>query len=218
MSHYRDHLDAAQARIETLEAKLNERDASLAARDAELAEVRAEVARLRGESNDDGPFDGPDPRGGQRALFAALVMCGLATMTGYTMMRPSHCHQYRSSSVPAVAVRSAPGSLAGRAGIAPMDLGVTTGSEASRARLGMAAALAKVKPRLDVCRPEGDPDSRIEGSVTVTFEPDGGSPRVDLTPPYDGTEVGACVAQIYRSARVPRFDGQPVSLTAYFDF
>jgi hypothetical protein len=222
MSHYRDSLDAARARIETLEAKLNERDASLAARDAELAENRAEVARLRGEggNDDDRPLDGLDARGGQRVLFAALALCGFATATGYAMVRPVHCHQ--RGAAPAVAVRSMAGS---RAPLEPIDLGVTVSSEtngpaqrASRVRLGkaMVAALDAAKQRVDVCRPAGDGEPRGEGSVTVTFQPDGGS-TVELGPPYDGTAVGACVAQIYRSARVPQFDGQPISLTARFD-
>ncbi|HLM76177.1 MAG TPA: AgmX/PglI C-terminal domain-containing protein [Polyangiaceae bacterium] len=50
MSQYRDELEAARHRIETLEAQLREREASLDARDAELAERRAEVERLRRSS------------------------------------------------------------------------------------------------------------------------------------------------------------------------
>ncbi|MDI1475247.1 hypothetical protein [Polyangium sp. y55x31] len=44
---YRNNLDAARMRIETLEAKLTEREASLKAREAELAEQNAEITRLR---------------------------------------------------------------------------------------------------------------------------------------------------------------------------
>ncbi|HVK67323.1 MAG TPA: hypothetical protein VM694_22715, partial [Polyangium sp.] len=44
---YRNNLDAARMRIETLEAKLAEREASLRAREAELAEQTAENTRLR---------------------------------------------------------------------------------------------------------------------------------------------------------------------------
>lgn len=44
---YRNDLEAAQLRINTLEAKLDETKASLNARDAELAELRTERDRLR---------------------------------------------------------------------------------------------------------------------------------------------------------------------------
>ncbi|MDI1445523.1 hypothetical protein [Polyangium sp. 6x1] len=44
---YRNNLDAARMRIETLEAKLAEREASLRAREAEIAEQNAVLTRLR---------------------------------------------------------------------------------------------------------------------------------------------------------------------------
>jgi hypothetical protein len=220
MSHYRDHLDAAQARIETLEAKLNERDASLAARDAELAEMRAEIARLRGDGQDEErPPRGHDLRDGQRALLAALAVCGFATATGYAVVRPSHCHGGRAFSAPVVRPTPTP-----VATIDAMDLGPTVGS----ATIGPAqraapvhvsdaafAALEDAKRRVDACRQEGDGGPSGPGSATIAFLPAGGV-EVFLAPPYAGTDVGACVAQIYRAARVPRFDGKPIFMTANF--
>ena len=46
MSGYRDDLEAAQRRIDTLEAQLGERDASLKARRAELGELENKLRRL----------------------------------------------------------------------------------------------------------------------------------------------------------------------------
>jgi hypothetical protein len=48
---YRNDLEAARLRINTLEAKLDESKAALDARDAELAECRAERDRLRQAKN-----------------------------------------------------------------------------------------------------------------------------------------------------------------------
>jgi len=74
---YRNDLEAARLRLETLEAKLDEREASLRAREAEIAELRAERDRLRAR----------DEKGGDRPSFARrfivpvlthLVVAGLA--------------------------------------------------------------------------------------------------------------------------------------------
>jgi TonB family protein len=72
MSHYRDDLEAARHRIETLEAKLREREASLEAREAELAERRAEVERLRRRAG------GPAGEGRVGALSGGWVAAVLA--------------------------------------------------------------------------------------------------------------------------------------------
>ncbi|WP_437951746.1 hypothetical protein WME98_13830 [Sorangium sp. So ce296] len=210
MSHYRDHLDAARARIETLEAKLKEREAALAARDAELAEVRAEVERLRGGSGDDGPPDGPQGRaGGQRALLVALAVCGFATATGYAMVRPAHCPQ-RGAPYPAsaeVLPRSHDGHDAW-----------SSRADAARLRVGRAAgaALEHGRVRAQRCWQPDGPSG--EGSVTVTFAPSGDA-QVELDgPPYAGTEVGECVVDAFRAAasRVPSFDWEPLTLTTRF--
>lgn len=47
MSKYRDDLESAQLRVQTLEAKLREKDAALTQRDAALAARDAELAELR---------------------------------------------------------------------------------------------------------------------------------------------------------------------------
>ncbi|MGK4001852.1 hypothetical protein WMF31_04470 [Sorangium sp. So ce1036] len=212
MSQYRDHLDAARARIETLEAKLKERDAALAARDAELAEVRAEIERLRGGSGDDGPHDG---RGGQRALFVALAVCGFATATGYAVVRPTHCMQ-RSITYPAT-VEASPRGIDGHAGHA-MLLPARRGLDAERVRLGRVAGAAIERGKLNAqaCWQLDGP--RGEGSVTVVFAPSG-DVEVELgdDAPYAGTEVGDCVVDAFRSAApaLRAFDGEPLRLTTH---
>lgn len=71
MSQYRDDLEAARLRADTLEAKVKERDAALAARDAELLERDAEVARLRGAL---GLGAEPSREPGRRTPWPVLVM------------------------------------------------------------------------------------------------------------------------------------------------
>lgn len=210
MSQYRDHLDAARARIETLEAKLKERDAALAARDAELAEVRAEVERLRGGgSGDDGPNDS---RSGQRALFVALAVCGFATATGYAVVRPTHCLQ-RSVSY-AATVEASPGGVEARSGHA-MLLPTRLDLEAERVRLGRlaGAAVERGKLRAQACWEMDGPHG--DANVTVAFEPSGGV-RVELDDAsFSGTAVGDCVVDAFRSAApvLPPFNGEPLRLT-----
>ncbi|WP_437764212.1 hypothetical protein WMF27_36645 [Sorangium sp. So ce281] len=207
MSHYRDHLDAARARIETLEAKLKERDAALAARDAEIAEIRAEVERLRGGSDDDGPPDGPLGRGGgQRALLVALAVCSFATATGYAMVRPSHCLQ-RGGAYPL----SAEVSLRSQEGYDAWSSRV----DGARVRVSKAAgaALEHGRVRAKRCWQPGGPSG--EGSVTVTFAPSGEAHVALDGAPFAGTEVGACVVDAFQgaAARVPAFEGEPLRLT-----
>jgi TonB family protein len=84
MSQYRDELEAARHRIETLEAKVRERDAALEARDAELAERRAEVERLRRSSSSGAENRVGTISGGRIAVvlgvgaFAAVLSVGVA--------------------------------------------------------------------------------------------------------------------------------------------
>ncbi|WP_434043239.1 MULTISPECIES: hypothetical protein [Sorangium] len=208
MSHYRDHLDAARARIETLEAKLKERDAALAARDAEIAEIRAEVERLRGGPGDDGPLDGPHGRsGGQRALLVALAVCGFATATGYAMVRPSHCPG-RSAAYPAFVEVS---SLS-HDGIEPG--GSRLISEHLRLSTDAAAALERGGRRAQRCwQPDGPTG---DATVTVTFLRSGNAAVQLDGASYEGTEVGACVVDAFRAAAARVRPFEPMTMKTQF--
>jgi hypothetical protein len=46
----------------------------------------------------------------------------------------------------------------------------------------------------------------------VTFGNDGAPKAVAVSTPFAGTPVGACVAGVFRGARVPPFTGSPVTL------
>ncbi|MCC6552553.1 MAG: zinc-ribbon domain-containing protein [Polyangiaceae bacterium] len=81
---------------------------------------------------------------------------------------------------------------------------------AATAALGAAAGAAK-----SCKKPDGPTGS---GKVKVTFAPSGNVTSAQVQgPPFAGTPVGGCVAGVFRGARVPPFDGAPVSVTKSFN-
>lgn len=80
---------------------------------------------------------------------------------------------------------------------------------AATSALGAAAGAAK-----GCKKPDGPTGS---GKVKVTFAPSGNVTSASVQgPPFAGTAVGGCVASAFRSAKVPPFDGSPVSVTKSF--
>ena len=73
------------------------------------------------------------------------------------------------------------------------------------------ASLAEAQARASSCRKPDDPSGVAQ--VTITFAPSG---RVTTAlvagPPFAGTPTGGCVASTLRSARVPPFVGEPVTV------
>jgi hypothetical protein len=73
------------------------------------------------------------------------------------------------------------------------------------------ASLAEAQARASSCRKSDDPSGVAQ--VTITFAPSG---RVTTAlvagPPFAGTPTGGCVASTLRSARVPAFVGDPVTV------
>jgi len=73
------------------------------------------------------------------------------------------------------------------------------------------ASLAQAQARASSCRKADDPSGVAQ--VTITFAPSG---RVTTAlvagPPFAGTQTGGCVASTLRSARVPPFLGEPVTV------
>jgi serine/threonine-protein kinase len=76
------------------------------------------------------------------------------------------------------------------------------------ARLRGASEMAKL------CRRPGAQTG--PGKVQVTFDPSGSVTAVEVMPPYAGTGAGACVAQKFRSVKVPPFSGSPTTLQKGF--
>jgi hypothetical protein len=75
-----------------------------------------------------------------------------------------------------------------------------------------AAALSAAAGRASACRKEGDPSGTAR--VTVTFAPSGRVTSANLSgPPFAGTATGGCIASAMRSATVPAFSGDKVTVS-----
>lgn len=81
---------------------------------------------------------------------------------------------------------------------------------AATSALGSAAGGAK-----SCKKPDGPTGS---GKVKVTFAPSGNVTSAQVEgAPFAGTSVGGCVAGVFRGARVPPFDGAPVTVSKSFN-
>lgn len=80
---------------------------------------------------------------------------------------------------------------------------------AAKAALGAAAAQATS------CKQEDGPTGK--GQVQITFAPTGNTSAATVTDgTFGGTAVGACVAKLFRAAKVPAFNGTPVTVSKSF--
>jgi len=86
--------------------------------------------------------------------------------------------------------------------------GAAFDKNAAVAALGAAAASA------GSCK---NPDGPVgSGKVSVTFAPSGRATATNVAGELAGTEVGGCVARLFRTAKVPPFSGDPVTVTKSF--
>ena len=76
------------------------------------------------------------------------------------------------------------------------------------------AALARAASQAASCAGAGP---RGSGSIKVTFDPSGGVGSASVRPPFQGTEVGACVERHFRAASTPSFRGTPVATYGSFN-
>ncbi len=91
---------------------------------------------------------------------------------------------------------------------APAADGAAFDKNAAVAALGAAAANAG-----SCKKPDGPTGS---GKVSVTFAPSGRATATSVAGELAGTEVGGCVARLFRSAKVPPFSGDPVTVSKSF--
>jgi hypothetical protein len=86
-----------------------------------------------------------------------------------------------------------------------------------RAPLNRASALTALSSAANSaasCKREGGPTG--VGNASITFSPDGPVSSVNLSAPFAGTPVGACIQTVFRSAHVPAFSGSAVTLNKSF--
>lgn len=79
---------------------------------------------------------------------------------------------------------------------------------AAKAALGAAAGNA------GSCKTPDGPTGN--GKVSVTFMPSGRATNTQVSGDLAGTAVGGCVAKLFRSAKVPPFSGDPVTVSKSF--
>jgi hypothetical protein len=124
-----------------------------------------------------------------------------------TLDKPAPDNPYRAAAKPSApaAKPAAPVTLAeeapppaAKAAEGPFNRGVAMGQLSASANRAAACR-----------RPGGQSGS---GKATVTFGTDGAAKSVAVSPPFAGTPVGSCVTSAFRSARVPPFTGNPVTL------
>ncbi len=92
---------------------------------------------------------------------------------------------------------------------APKAAGPAFNVGAAKAALGSAAGNAAG------CRAPAGPSGT--GKVQVTFAPSGNvTSALIVSGPFGGTPVGSCVARTFRAAKVPAFDGSPMTVSKSF--
>jgi hypothetical protein len=64
------------------------------------------------------------------------------------------------------------------------------------------------------CKQPGGPTGT--GRALVTFAPSGRVTKAEITGDFAGTGVGGCVARLFRGARVPKFAGEPTTVSKTF--
>jgi hypothetical protein len=78
-----------------------------------------------------------------------------------------------------------------------------------------AAAASLGAVNLSKCAAPGGPFG--EGHVKITFAPSGKVSSIEVdSPPFAGTGVGGCIADKFRGARIPTFDGGAVTIGKSF--
>jgi hypothetical protein len=74
------------------------------------------------------------------------------------------------------------------------------------------SALSAAAGRASACRKQGDPSGTA--TVIVTFAPSGRVTSAQVNGrPFAGTATGGCIAGILRSAQVPAFSGDKVTVS-----
>lgn len=119
--------------------------------------------------------------------------------------------------MPACASNRAQAEPAGEPADAPAAEPAEAGSDGKA--FDQAAATAALSAAADAartCKQDGGPTG--SGKAKITFAPSGSVTSATIEgPPFAGTPVGGCVASAFSGARVPPFDGSPVSITKSFD-
>jgi hypothetical protein len=225
---YRNDLEAARLRINTLEAKLEESKASLEARDAELAEYRTERDRLRQTSVQ-------PPRKRLFAYVTVAFLAGILASVGTMLTLPT----FANTTSPSTTVKGEGPIVEGPTNIPPEEpptpkareeghilvppqepqfppatvAGPTT--EADPEGSTIASVIEGARPKIQaVFRDEVKRHPTARGNITVVFdiEPSGKVARAKLetfrfVEPWWSKTFDACVVGVYRNLTFPNTGG-----------
>lgn len=79
-------------------------------------------------------------------------------------------------------------------------------------RSAASAAMSSAVGTASGCKKEGDPSGVAH--VTVTFAPSGRVTQANIGgPPFAGTPTGGCIAKAFKTAKIPPFEGDPVTVS-----
>jgi hypothetical protein len=204
---YRNDLEAARLRINTLEAKLEESKASIEARDAELAEYRTERDRLRQTAGKNGPSS-------RRALYTVaaiafvvgsilsfgagallLVKSSAPVATIATEEQPKVTITENGSTAegathtppvgPAVPIATNAGNTNVRPDGPPEPIATSAGktNDSATESITIESVVESLHPNIKACyRDEAKKNPKASGSLTVVFDidPSGTLSRIKL--------------------------------------
>ncbi len=122
-----------------------------------------------------------------------------------------------AGAVPGAAAAAPPQAQAAPAagGAEPAGGPAASGPGAELDRAAAASALRPIASSLSSCK--ASPEDSGRGSVAVTFVPSGAVSVAVVDGPFAGTPTGACIARLFRTARVPPFTGAPVVVRRSFN-
>ncbi len=223
MGIYRDDLESARLRIETLQAKLAASEADGAAQEAEVNELRRKVDRLErelGELQTDVPtlITGRPKRRTHAALAMVLVAsCSLGFAAAYVSHRVGEHVQPPDPSTQTHPVTEPP-----HAPEPPSPAPVheppppqpirAPGEREPFDREAVRSALAAASTRAGAC-----PSTVTgRGRILVTYEPDGRVTDVTVGPPFEASNAAPCILEAFRHATIPPFSGASVTVSKSF--
>jgi TonB family protein len=219
MSQYRDDLEAARHRIETLEAKLREREASLEAREAELAERRAEVERLRrrgGGSAGEGRVGALS--GGRVAavlvIGAVAAVCAMGIALGVVSLRAAP-DSGDVAEAPAAAEPAPPRPDPPKSVEPPAPLPTATAEPSNVAILREAVNASR--PDVRGCYEREllkRPDASGTVRVTIEVGEKGGVRSVSLgESAVRSAALDACLIKVFKGLKIPELAGGATTVT-----
>jgi hypothetical protein len=167
-------------------------------------------------------FFGARPSSAWLAAFGITVVLafvvGIFTGRGLRSQaeqRPTHPAAPSKAATPSPIVApvaaASPGESAGPPLVRPPRIPSATAKAAGFNAQAAKLAIDRVIPRLKACKQAGEPPG--SATVTVTFAPTGRVSSAQVTNTrYAGTRTGNCIVQRLREARVPEFNGAPVTV------